>query len=102
MRIVRQPTRCGSRNATRLDCARIPYAARAGRDVIESPELRLLFHRLNNQLGIVLAHAELLESKVTDAPSRARASQVVASALEAMGTARDLCAHLSVPPASSQ
>ncbi len=27
----------------------------------ESPELRLLFHRLNNQLGIILAHAELLE-----------------------------------------
>ena len=52
--------------------------------MIESPELRLLFHRLNNQLGIVLAHAELLQSKVTDAPSRARASQVVASALEAM------------------
>ena len=32
----------------------------------ESPELRLLFHRLNNQLGIILAHAELLESKATD------------------------------------
>ena len=29
----------------------------------ESPELRLLFHRLNNQLGIILAHAELLEAK---------------------------------------
>ena len=32
----------------------------------EVPELRLLFHRLNNQLGIILAHAELLESKATD------------------------------------
>ena len=32
----------------------------------ESPELRLLFHRLNNQLGIILAHAELLEAKATD------------------------------------
>ncbi len=30
------------------------------------PDLRLLFHRLNNQLGIILAHAELLESKATD------------------------------------
>ena len=29
----------------------------------ESPELRLLFHRLNNQLGIILAHAELLEGE---------------------------------------
>ena len=69
------------------------------RDVDETPELRLLFHRLNNQLGIILAHAELLESKVADAPSRARASQVVASALEAMGTIKDLRQHL-VPPAS--
>ena len=67
------------------------------RDVVDTPELRLLFHRLNNQLGIILAHAELLESKVTDASSRARASQVVASALEAMGTIKDLRHHL-VPP----
>jgi hypothetical protein len=64
------------------------------REVTDSPELRLLFHRLNNQLGIILAHAELLESKVPDAPSRARASQVVASALEAMTTVRDLRHHL--------
>ena len=54
----------------------------------ESPELRLLFHRLNNQLGIILAHAELLESKAVDDRDRARAAQVVASALEAMGTAK--------------
>ena len=67
---------------------------------VDTPELRLLFHRLNNQLGIILAHAELLESKVEDAPSRARASQVVASALEAMTTVRDLRHHL-VPPSSS-
>ena len=56
----------------------------------ESPELRLLYHRLNNQLGIILAHAELLESKVTDDIHRARAAQVVASALEAMGTAKEI------------
>jgi hypothetical protein len=56
----------------------------------ESPELRLLFHRLNNQLGIILANAELLESKATDDVHRARAAQVVASALEAMGTAKDI------------
>lgn len=56
----------------------------------ESPDLRLLFHRLNNQLGIILAHAELLESKATDDLSRARASQVVASTLEAMSTAKEI------------
>jgi hypothetical protein len=70
---------------------------RLRRDVTDTPELQLLFHRLNNQLGIILAHAELLESKVPDAPSRARASQVVASALEAMGTVKDLRQYL-VPP----
>jgi hypothetical protein len=56
----------------------------------EAPELRLLFHRLNNQLGIILAHAELLESKASDDPSRARAAQVISSTLEAMGTAKEI------------
>jgi len=56
----------------------------------ESPELRLLFHRLNNQLGIILAHAELLEAKAGDDMNRARASQVVSSTLEAMGTANEI------------
>ena len=56
----------------------------------ELPELRLLFHRLNNQLGIILAHAELLESKAGDDISRARAAQVVSSTLEAMGTAKEI------------
>jgi hypothetical protein len=62
--------------------------ARAPMD--ESPELRLLFHRLNNQLGIILAHAELLEAKAPDDTNRARAAQVVTSALEAMGTAKEI------------
>ena len=56
----------------------------------ESPELGLLFHRLNNQLGIILAHAELLEAKSPDDIQRARASQVVTSVLEAMGTAKEI------------
>jgi hypothetical protein len=56
----------------------------------ELPELRLLFHRLNNQLGIILAHAELLESKATDDMNRARAAQVVSSTLDAMGTANEI------------
>jgi hypothetical protein len=59
----------------------------------ESPELRLLFHRLNNQLGIILSHAELLEAKAADDVNRARASQVVASTLEAMGTAKEIRRH---------
>lgn len=53
-------------------------------------DLSALFHRLNNQLGIVLANAELLEARLADEASRTRASQVVASALDAMTTARDL------------
>jgi hypothetical protein len=51
-------------------------------------DLGLLFHRLNNQLGIILAHAELLESKAADEASRARAGQLVSSALDAMGTTK--------------
>jgi nitrogen-specific signal transduction histidine kinase len=53
-------------------------------------ELRVLLHRLNNQLGIILAHAELLEVKVPDDANRARAAQIVASALDAMGTSREI------------
>jgi hypothetical protein len=53
-------------------------------------ELRLLFHRLNNQLGIILAHAELLEAKAVDDASRARAAQVVTSVMDAMGTTREI------------
>ena len=58
--------------------------------VDEAPDLGLLFHRLNNQLGIILANAELLEAKVADDTTRARASQVVASVLDAMATAREI------------
>ena len=53
-------------------------------------DLRVLFHRLNNQLGIILAHAELLEAKATDDANRARAAQVVASVLDAMTTTREI------------
>ncbi len=56
----------------------------------EETDLRTLFHRLNNQLGIILANAELLEAKTTDEGNRARAVQLVASALDAMGTAREI------------
>jgi len=53
-------------------------------------ELVALYHRLNNQLGIVLANAELLESKAADPADRVRAAQLVASTLAAMGTVREL------------
>jgi len=53
-------------------------------------DLGLLFHRLNNQLGIILANAELIEAKSTDEPGRARAGQVVLSVLDAMATAREI------------
>ena len=56
----------------------------------DAPDVRALFHRLNNQLGIILAHAELLETHLADEPHRSRATQVVASAVEAMSTAREI------------
>ena len=59
-------------------------------DSQSSLDLQALFHRLNNQLGIVLAHAELLEAKAVDDAGRARAAQVVSSALAAMGTVREI------------
>jgi len=63
----------------------------SGTDSLEpNADLRLLFHQLNNQLGIILAHAELLEVKVADQGHRARVAQVVSSALDAMGTAREI------------
>jgi hypothetical protein len=56
----------------------------------DTGDLGLLFHRLNNQLGIILANAELLEAKSADEMARARAAQVVSSVLEAMSTAREI------------
>jgi hypothetical protein len=63
-------------------------------DAEDSSQLRNLFHRLNNELGIILSHAELLEAKSTDDISRSRAGQVVTSVLDAMGTARAIRARL--------
>jgi len=51
-------------------------------------DLRVLFHRLNNALGVILAHAELLHTKAPDDQNRARAAHVVESALDAMTTVR--------------
>jgi hypothetical protein len=68
----------------------MPPARYAVSPVDETPDLGLLFHRLNNQLGIILANAELLETKSSDEAGRARAAQVVASVLDAMATAREI------------
>ena len=56
----------------------------------QAGELRLLFHQLNNQLGIILACAELLEIKAADDASRTRASEVVAKVLDALGTTKQI------------
>jgi hypothetical protein len=54
-------------------------------------ELQALYHRLTNQLGVVLAQAELLESKAAvDDSIRNRAAQLVASTLAALATVREL------------
>lgn len=56
----------------------------------DTPDVNRLFHQLNNQLGIVLANAELLEVRAADDATRARAAQVVSSALDAMATVREI------------
>ena len=63
-----------------------------------SDEMSRLFHRLNNQLGIVLAHAEMLEEKSVDEAHRQHASRVVASVIDALGTSREI-RRLSDPAA---
>ncbi len=67
----------------------------------QTADLRLLFHRLNNQLGIILSHAELLEAKAADEMSRSRAAQVVTSVLEAMGTAKEIRQKMIEPAEST-
>ena len=62
-------------------------ARTAGED---AGDLGLLFHRLNNQLGVILANAELLESRLADETQRARASQIVAGAVDAIASVQDL------------
>jgi hypothetical protein len=63
----------------------------------DSDILRTLFHRLNNQLGIILANAELLETRVPDQSARARATAVIESALQAMATVRELRGRVDPP-----
>ena len=53
-------------------------------------EMTRQFHQLNNQLGVILANAELLEHRLTDPGHKARAGQVVAGALEAIAITRKI------------
>ncbi len=55
-----------------------------------SAEMSRLFHQLNNQLGIVLAHAEMLEEKAADEPQRQHAAHIIASVLDALATSRKI------------
>lgn len=61
-------------------------------------DLSTLFHRLNNQLGVILANAELLEARSPDPETKARAGQIVAGAVEAITTAREIRAASENPP----
>ena len=65
---------------------RLPYPV----DTVPEPDLSRLFHRLNNQLGVILANAELLESRLSDETQRARASQIVAGAVDAIASVQEL------------
>ena len=65
--------------------------------VEELPKFSQLFHRLNNQLGIILANAELLEAKAADEKSRTRAAQIVMGVIEALSTAKAIRSKLKTP-----
>ncbi len=63
----------------------------------EPADLRMLFHQLNNELGIILSYAELLEAKTSNEPGRARAAQIIKSALDAMRTAKEIRLQIKTP-----
>lgn len=49
-----------------------------------------LFHQLSNQLGVILANAELMEMKAPDTAQRNRATHVVNAALAAIAVSRSI------------
>ena len=64
----------------------------------EPTEVESLFHRLYNQLGVILANAELLEAQLAEGKARSRAGLIMSSVVEAMGTARELRAQVDSWP----
>ena len=67
-----------------------PQAPFGDADSQSGLDLQARFHRLNNQLGVLLAQAELLEAKAADDANRVRAAQMVSSTLAALGTVREI------------
>lgn len=61
---------------------------RGNAKALDAEDLPGLFHQLNNQLGVILAHAELLEAKASDDLHRGHAAQVVDATLQSMSLAR--------------
>ncbi|MPY87373.1 MAG: hypothetical protein GEU99_05580 [Luteitalea sp.] len=76
--------------AARPGICRGNLEAEGNRVPADAVDLTALFHRLNNQLGVILAHAELLQARAADDQSRSRAAQVVRGALEALATTREI------------
>jgi hypothetical protein len=66
--------------------------AQAHAETVTPPNasLHVLFHQLNNQLGIILANAELLENRLTDPAQQSRAGEIVSSVLDAINTAKSI------------
>jgi hypothetical protein len=67
--------------------------------VSQDAPLPTLFHTLNNQLGIILSHAELLEAKVRDDSQKARASEIITATLDALATSRKIRETVDPRPA---
>ncbi len=72
-----------------------PVRARADSGARPPDTLASLVHRLNNQPGAGLAHAELIELKSCEESDRVRAAQVVRSLVDAMVTAQEICARVA-------
>lgn len=88
--------RDGANGSPASAAAEPAYARPASTTHVEpdrASELRSLFHTLNNQLGVILTYAELLEAKAPDEGQRARAAQIVSAAIDALGTTKALRNH---------
>ena len=59
-------------------------------DLPSRPDVQSLFHRLNDQLGVVLARAELLQARAGSESDRRQAEAIVGSTLSALATIREL------------